>query len=134
MIVYYLTGGGHETFDLTNFASHVCLSGELVSCVISTSSPNFHTNSLYFNHSSPYKLLHYTWVTCDYISRKISPRNWFQCFPIYPRCCSVSGSGSVFVSGFRISWFSIRPFFSVNYTIIILLSSMAIRHKTAGLL
>ena len=109
MIVYYLTGGGHETFDLTNFASHVCPSGELVSCVISMSSPNFHTNSLYFNHSSPYRLLYYTWVTCDYISRKILPRSCFQCFPIYPRCCSGSGSGSVSVSGFRISGFSIRP-------------------------
>ena len=76
------------------------------------SSPNFHTKSLYFNHSSPYKLLYYAWVTCDYISRKISPRNWFQCFPVHPRCrsgsVSLSGSGSV--SGFRISWFSIRPF------------------------
>ena len=29
------------------------------------SSPNFHTNSLYFlNHSSPYKLSYYAWVTC----------------------------------------------------------------------
>ena len=48
-------------------------------------SPNFHTNSLYFNHSSPHILLYYAWVTCDYISRKISPRNWFECFPVYPR-------------------------------------------------
>ena len=94
-----LTGGGHEIFDLTNFASHVCPSGEFVSCVISLSSPNFHTNSLYFNHSSPYKLLYYAWVTCDYISRKISPWNWFQCFPVYPRCCSGSDSGSGSGSG-----------------------------------
>ena len=69
----------------------------------------------YFSHSSPYKHFYYTWVTCDYISRKISPRNWFQCFPVYPRCRSGSGSGSVSVSvsgsisGFRISGFSIRP-------------------------
>ena len=114
MIIYFLTGGGHGIFDLTNFASHVCPSGELVSCVISMSSPNFHANSFYFNHSFPYKLLYYAWVTGDYISRKISPRNWFQCFPVYTRCCSVSGSGSVSgsVSGFRISWFSIRPILS----------------------
>ena len=97
-------GGGHKIFDLTNVASHVCPPGELVSCVISMSSPNFHTNSLYFNHSSSYKLLHYAWVTCDYISRKISLRNWFQCFPVNARCCSGSGSGSISasVSGFRI--------------------------------
>ena len=99
MVIYYLTGGGHEIFDLKNFASHVsdvCPPGELVSCVISMSSPNFRTNSLYLNHSSPYKLLYYAWVTCDYISRKISPRNWFQCFPVYACCCSGS------VSGFRV--------------------------------
>ena len=73
------------------------------------SSPNFHTNSLYFNHSSPYKLLYYAWVTCDYISREISPRNWFQCFPVYSRCRSGSGSVSVSgsVSGFRIPDFRV---------------------------
>ena len=37
------------------------------------------------------KLLYYAWVTCDYISRKISP----QCFPDYPCCCSVSSVSQI---------------------------------------
>ena len=97
------------------------------------SSPNFHTNSLYFNHNSPNKLLYYAWVTCDYISRKISPRNWFQCFPVYPRYCSGSGSSSVSVSGsvsgFRISWFSIRPFPSVVVTSIMKINQHYIKFR-----
>ena len=73
-----LTGGGHEIFDLTNFASHVCPSGELVSCVISMSSPNFHTNSLYFNHNSPCKLLYYAGVTCDYYRERFHHETGFS--------------------------------------------------------
>ena len=29
VIIYHLTGGGDEIFDLTNFVSRVCPSGEL---------------------------------------------------------------------------------------------------------
>ena len=35
-------------------------------------------------------------MTLNYISRKISPQNCFQCFPVYPDCRSGSGSVSRF--------------------------------------
>ena len=35
MVNYHLTGGGLEIFDVTNYASHVCHSGKLLSRLLS---------------------------------------------------------------------------------------------------
>ena len=86
-----------RVFDLTNFASHVCPSGELVICVISMSSSNFHTNFLNFKHSSPYKLLYYR--------ERFHRETGFSVSQFTPRCCSVSGFVCGSISGFRIFWF-----------------------------